>query len=351
MDQLRPHNDELLAPWLQAVQVRDQEAAGSALAVLVETYIQPVVRNVVRFKLHLDSSHAPDEADLIQEALAEWLVEVHKIAHEPDRSICDARGLAATITYRVCYGWLRRQSPHRRAFANKLQYLLKRQAGFAIWPGPSGGRQVLLTGFAVWRDRAHVPAQKLLDLSDDKTFLARVGAFIADRHDVKFGHLVKAIFDYVGGPVALSDLLNLTMSLLQVRDEPPVSTETSREADITHLSSGEDVAWRLETRFFLKRLWEEVRELPRSQRAALLLNLRDDVGSGCLALLPVIGVTTIRQIAEVLEMTDEGLAELWPRLPLDDMAIAGLLDLTRQQVINLRKSARERLARRLKGFF
>jgi hypothetical protein len=38
-------------------------------------------------------------------------------------------------------------------------------------------------------------------------------------------------------------------------------------------------------------------------------------------------------------------------LPLDDATIAGLLGLTRQQVINLRKSARERLARRLKGFF
>jgi hypothetical protein len=111
------------------------------------------------------------------------------------------------------------------------------------------------------------------------------------------------------------------------------------------------VAWQVEKRIFLQRLWEEVRELPLAQRVALLLNLREADGRGCLALFPATGVATLRQIAEALEISAERLAELWLQLPLDDATIAGLLDLTRQQVINLRKSARERLARRLKGFF
>jgi hypothetical protein len=34
---------------------------------------------------------------------------------------------------------------------------------------------------------------------------------------------------------------------------------------------------------------------------------------------------------------------------LDDLAVAALLGVTRQQVINLRKSARERLIRRIGG--
>jgi len=37
-------------------------------------------------------------------------------------------------------------------------------------------------------------------------------------------------------------------------------------------------------------------------------------------------------------------------LPLEDAKIAELLQLTRRQVINARKSARQRLTRRLKGF-
>jgi hypothetical protein len=49
-------------------------------------------------------------------------------------------------------------------------------------------------------------------------------------------------------------------------------------------------------------------------------------------------------------MTKEEFAEIWNHLPLDDNRIAEILNLTRQQVINLRKSARERLARRMKNF-
>jgi hypothetical protein len=67
------------------------------------------------------------------------------------------------------------------------------------------------------------------------------------------------------------------------------------------------------------------------------------------ALLPGAGVATLRQIAAALEMSDEEFARLWPRLPLDDASVARLLGCARQQVINLRKCARERLARRMKA--
>ena len=88
--------------------------------------------------------------------------------------------------------------------------------------------------------------------------------------------------------------------------------------------------------------------MPVRQRMALLLNLRDE-GGGVAGLLPITGIATVRQIAAALEMADEDFAGLWPRLPLDDASIAGLLGVTRQQVINLRKCARERLARRMKA--
>jgi hypothetical protein len=61
-------------------------------------------------------------------------------------------------------------------------------------------------------------------------------------------------------------------------------------------------------------------------------------------------IATFRQLAGALEMSAEGLAEVWNELPMEDARIAELLGLTRQQVINARKSGRERLARRLKGF-
>ena len=111
-----------------------------------------------------------------------------------------------------------------------------------------------------------------------------------------------------------------------------------------------DPAWRTENRMFLQRLWEELQQLPKNQRAALLLNLRDASGQGCITLFPATGIATGRQLAAALELSPETFAEIWNDLPLEDARIAELLGLTRQQVINARKSGRERLARRLKGF-
>jgi DNA-directed RNA polymerase specialized sigma24 family protein len=126
----------------------------------------------------------------------------------------------------------------------------------------------------------------------------------------------------------------------------------AEEEDALPLSAaGEpDQAWRLEKKIFLQRLWDELQQLPVNQRMALLLNLKDTSGGVCITLLPATGVATLRQLAETLELSAERFAELWNELPLEDTRIAELLGVTRQQVINARKSGRERLARRLKGF-
>jgi DNA-directed RNA polymerase specialized sigma24 family protein len=161
-DLLAPQNDDLLAPWLQTLRTRGDEAAAAELEGLIEAHIEPVIKGVIRFKLRLDSSARADEADLAQEALTQWLAELRKLGARPDeRSISDARGLAATIAYRVCYGWLRRQSPRRRSLSNRLQYALTRQAGLALW---TDRRNFSVAGFEVWRGQAQAPSGKLCQL-------------------------------------------------------------------------------------------------------------------------------------------------------------------------------------------
>jgi RNA polymerase sigma factor (sigma-70 family) len=99
----------------------------------------------------------------------------------------------------------------------------------------------------------------------------------------------------------------------------------------------------------LEALWREIHALPSRQAAALLLSLRDEKGQEVISLFPLTGTATLRQIAAAIALPAERFAQLWSRLPLDDRTIADLLGASRQQVINLRKSARERLARRLRG--
>ncbi len=111
-----------------------------------------------------------------------------------------------------------------------------------------------------------------------------------------------------------------------------------------------DVVGTVARRLYLARLWEEIAGLPQAQRAALLLNLRDPAGRGVLPLLPLSGVASAPAIARVLGLPAEDLAGLWEALPLGDAAIAERLGVTRQQVINLRMTARKRLTRRMARF-
>jgi DNA-directed RNA polymerase specialized sigma24 family protein len=121
-----------------------------------------------------------------------------------------------------------------------------------------------------------------------------------------------------------------------------------REDDDILTDPAPDAATALERRTDLALLWEEIRQLPSRQAAALILNLRDGQGRNAVALLPLTGIATMRDIARALDMPAERFAEIWNRLPLEDAVIAESLGITRQQVINLRKSARARLARRMR---
>jgi hypothetical protein len=244
---------------------------------------------------------------------------------------------------------MRRQFPEQQSLRNRIQYLLTRQAGFALWPDDRNKSKKLMAGFAAWRgQRPSSGPANLKQLLEDESLLGLLGG---GGQSNRLKEVLAGIFNRVGGPVEFDELVKCISVMLQIKDPVVESFDGGEDGPGYELADKQaDVAWRVEKRIFLQRLWEELRELPLPQRAALLLNLRDYEGRGCIALFPATGVATIRQLADALEMSPEQLAELWHELPVEDSRIAELLKLTRQQVINVRKSARERLARRLKGF-
>lgn len=341
--------DPLLKPLLL---LTDDEQVGDLVSHLITQHAEPVIKGIIAYKLHLNSYHATRQADandLQQEAIVQLLAAIQQFRERPDaRPISDLRGLAAVIAHRACSRWMRRQSPERHAFKNRLYYLLTRQAGFAIWQNENRKQ---MAGFAVWQRRKN-PAteERLRQLSDDETLLARM-RLLKTGNQADWSGALAVIFDCLGGPIEFDKLIATLVSLLQIKDQPvEFNDQPGNDAQFEIPDGKPDAAWQVEKRIFLERLWEEVRQLPLNQRVALLLNLRDAEGRGCLALFPAVGIATFRQLAEALEMGAEKLAEIWHELPLEDAKVADLLQMTRQQVINARKSARERLARRLKGF-
>src|SRR5262245_23878840 len=343
--------DCLLEPL---VRMSGAEEIDVFLSQLIAEHAEPVINRIIRYKLrhNLNRSGAEAEAeDLRQEAIAQLLVELQKLRSDiethPIRDVC---GLAATITYRLCARWMRRQFPWQHALRNRIQYLLTRQAGFALWPDDNDEVNKLIAGFVAWkRQRPPPEASSLRRLRRDERLLESLGGG-GSSTDLK--EALATIFIHVGGPVDFDELVKTVAALLQITAPKVESVDADSDDTTVELADQEaDVAWRVEKRIFLQRLWEELRQLPLHQRVALLLNLRDHKGRGCIALFPATGVASIDQLAEALEMSEEQLAELWSEMPLEDTKIAELLQQTRQQIISARQSARRRLARRLKGFF
>jgi RNA polymerase sigma factor (sigma-70 family) len=340
--------DSLLDPLLLEVGV---EQSDELLLELITLHVEPVIKGIIRYKLRLDSHRAgrrEEAEDVYQEVLLQLLAQLQRLRQRPDEHpIADLRGMAAVIAHRTCSRWMRRQFPERHALKNRLHYLLTRQRGLALWQD-DGGK--LLAGFAAWQGKKRaVTAARLEDAAECGGGPAHIKMLQSGRPQ-GWGDALAAIFNHLGGPVEFDELVGALAPLLGIRDQPVESLSDDVNAAALPPAREPDQAWRVEKRIFLQRLWEELQQLPPNQRAALLLNLKDDSGCGCITLFPATGVATLRQLADTLGMSADSFARLWNELPLEDAKIAELLGLTRQQVINARKSGRERLARRLKGF-
>jgi DNA-directed RNA polymerase specialized sigma24 family protein len=338
--------DAVLEPLLLA---GNDDNVDEFLLRLITGHTERVIKGIIRYKLHLTWPQQTEADDIYHEVLVQLLTELQQLRNGPDEHpISDVRGMAAVIAHRTCSSWMRRQFPERHALKNRLHYLLTRQRGMALWRDEDG---MLVAGFTLWQGRKAAPTARLRRLSADEGLVAHLRT-VKNGRPQEMSEALTRVFNHLGSPVEFDELVSVLAALLGIRDLAIESIDDDENGISLRAASGEpDPAWKVEKRLFLQRLWEELLQLPLNQRASLLLNLKDVEGRGCIALFPATGIATIRQLAEALEMNPDCFAELWNELPIEDARIAELLQLTRQQVINARKSGRERLARRLKGFF
>ncbi len=300
---------------------------------LFSTQIEPLVKQTIRVKFRSVVATKHDEEDVFSETLLKLWKQLQKWMQSPEQmEVNDFSAYVAAITLNCCKEYFRSKFPRRWHLRNQIRYLLNHSRDFAIWQSKSGE---WITGFSDWKDRDPVkpeePAKSIQQLE-----IARA----------KLSEIVRHVFRLSSGPLTLDDLLAIVIAHPGVREQfQDLQMQADKEVD-----SLADPRSHFETRkkSYLGRLWSEICELPSKQRVALLLNLRDQEGRDAIAAFPATGIASISQIAVVLEMAKEELAEIWTDLPLDDARIADRLQLTRQQVINLRKSARERLTNRMK---
>jgi RNA polymerase sigma factor (sigma-70 family) len=332
-----PHPAEVLLR--QYIECTDTQREDSLLEELIVQHAQPAVRKVVRSKLAFQGNiESQDIEDISADVVVELISRLRTIRSEPSAAIGSFAGYAAVAAYHACNEYLRRKYPNRHRLKTRLRYLLNTYKQFAIWEDE---RFEWVCGLERWRTEGEPAAtsEMVSRWRDHLTDLPRGSSAIhpADLMDKIFGRL--------GGPVEFDELVGMVAFLWGVDDVAAVSEVSAANVESRAANPGE----RLELQQWCSELWKQICQLPRAQRVALLLNLRTPGAGSAVALLPLTGVAGISQIAEVLEIPAEEFALMWNQLPMDDLAIAAQLEVTRQQVINLRKSARERLLRRIGG--
>jgi hypothetical protein len=289
---------------------------------------EPLIRRIVRWRVGTSAS-LQDQEDVTGDVLLELLSRIGAARRGESAAILDLPAYASVAANHGCDHYLRRRFPLRHRLSARLRYLLAKSTAYATWESSAGE---LVCGYAAqrgtppntglppdWARQVPVPSR-----ADESSAVA-------------------ASLRYAAAPLRIGELVDAVALLLNIRDEV-VSVD-----HVIVSTPAADVGALVDQRRLLERLWSEIVTLPLSQRVALLLNLRDDEGYCALTTLPATGVASMREIARVLEMPAEDLAALWRALPLSDLDLSARLGVTRQQVINLRKAARERLIRRTSG--
>lgn len=332
----------------------DKDEQERTLTALLTEHAQPIVAKIIRYKTR---GAVDDGEEINSEVMVQLISRLQKLKNGSDVNEIENFGsYVAVTTYNACDRYLSRKYPNRRRLKNGLRYLLANRDGFAVWQDKNAN---YVGGFRRWQlGEIEVSNLKIEQLREDARAFERDVKPQKSWSDQKNAYeLLTAIFNWANAPVEIDLLTNICADWWNVTDET-IAIDAQRQNEpgsserpaVQIADTRPDVYTENERRGYLSRLWKEINELPPRQRVAVLLNLKDENGRGVIDLWLVVGVATVEKIAAALEMRTERFAELWNHLPLDDNRIAEILGLTRQQVINLRKSARERLARRMKGF-
>jgi hypothetical protein len=338
------NTDPLLRPFLQA---EDEAEAQRLLAQLIEEHAQPLVRDIARSKLHVarfapsDDSSAQEAYEVCSEVALQLLGRLRELRDDPEPApIANLQGYVAAVTYNACSASLRHKYPERQRLKNRLRYVLNHDSRFASWEGANG---MCLCGLAEWKERESSTFSP--GPADDASILALAPSL---RHS-PVRAVLDALFSVAQRPIEIEHLTRLAAKVWEVQDVRRVEIDDPDGSEVWSKIPDPrvNVAAHVERRMYLAALWKEICELRPLQRVALLLNLHDASGQDMLPLFILVDVARFTEIAASLGMPVAEISELWDRLPLDDATIGRRLGITRQQVINLRKSARERLARRM----
>ena len=338
--------ETLLEQWLHE---SDKDRAAALLDCLVSRYADPLIRRIVSFKLasvgnrYGGGIQKADVDDVSSNALCQLLARLDRLKRaESQANVRSFSGYVAVTGYNACNEYFRAKKPAWLSLSMKLRYLMTHSQRLALWDTPDGQE---VCGFA--RNRGRAPAADTAFLADARTKFRQS----SDPSRLSTNELAEAILQAAGAPLIFDALVEIAADWSGLKEAQVQSLDEDRQEETKSWERLADPDSSPETkligRHYMERLWVEICALPMPHRKALLLNLNDGAG-GDIQLFVHLGVASVEQIANALEMIPMEFAALWNELPVDDTRIARELGISRQDVVNRRSAARKRLARRMK---
>jgi len=304
--------DSLLETFLGA----RGEVTERLLEDLLMTEAEPRIRKVILRKL---GPECPDIDDICADVLVEAAAQLRTWKAAGHSVVDSFANYVAVCSFNAASEYLRRKYPLWRRLRDRIHYLLRHDARLAIWESPHGW----LSGKARWKGQeSTVPLPALQDCDAAR--------------NLKPADSLHAVLSIAGGPVDLDALVELVANLWGEALDRGSPEPIERAA-----APGFDE--QIDQKRYAERLWREILELPERQRQALLLNMKTDG----LDVFLLFGVASFSTLAAAVAFEATEFAAMWKHLPLDDLTLGERLGVARQQVINLRKSARKRLANRM----
>lgn len=273
---------------------------------------QPAIDSVIGYYRRRGLLEAHEVGETVSNIHLALLTKLQRIAGE-SQTIANFEGYVAGLAYNAVNDLFRARHPERARLKRQLRDAAMRDPRFATRMTENGIECRLVAPDAAARSNRNDAAAAL-----------------------------ERLLREAGHPLLLNDVVKSLAELWQTARPREVPEEEQADTAPTPLA-------RLEQQAEIRLLWQEIRQLREPQRVALLLNMRGEDAGNALALFLLVGVATIDDLAQALGISCEELPAIWSTLPWDDRTIAERLGVTRQRVIDLRKSARERLSRRLRA--
>ena len=337
-------SDSMLVPFLTA---KSESISDELLRAIIDEYADPIIKKILRSKLRVSlnghgTQQNQDALEIAGDLRATIISALRALRQNPNRTaIASFSDYVAIKTYSACADYFREQHPQRWKLKSLLRRRLRQNPQFALWQAED---KRWYASFSSDRENAFDAEQP-----DASESVAGPGDGKLNAAQIKSDEFLRVLFERSARPIVFDDIVKIAAETWHIHDLPTESIDTDDwERDDQLTSSDPRVDLALEHRLFFEQVWLEVCQLPVLQRAALLLNLRDSRDGGVISFLPFLGVASKEDLARLLEMPYANFQRVWNELPLDDSRIAQMFGITRQQVINLRKTARERLARRMR---